>query len=272
MANKIIVGMVETFDNDPAIVQLAPGYIVSMGGGMGRPYIVERVTDCSALISPLNSTPKRVEINGRQFQASVYSDSEHIASRVGREALLERNPPRVSELYLAVKKGLHRMGNKQQNTESSGENSIMKEVNELPKGRLAADAIKAKAGTKMSTKAAKADDGSKGKLGQIFGNSITSIVRLLGNNGLTVKQILKALKGQKVTPAEATVKIQRCNGINATNAELRKTLAVVTKEQLAELVKDAGPAEVEAPKEAKRPGKKKASAPASAEAAAPVAA
>lgn len=102
-----------------------------------------------------------------------------------------------------------------------------------------------------SAKKEKSADGSKGKLGNLFGNSITSVLRTLGKFGFTTGQAAKALKTHKIDAAPATLSIQLGRG---RRADKNETYAELTGAQIAELKKDGGPAEEKAPAKAK--GKK----------------
>jgi phosphoribosylformimino-5-aminoimidazole carboxamide ribonucleotide (ProFAR) isomerase len=76
---------------------------------------------------------------------------------------------------------------------------------------------------------------------QLFGHPITSVLRWMGKNGLTVAQAREAVKSLKVGCADGTVAVQVGRGIRdegsipeLTTAEMKKLLAFKKEEEDAE--------------------------------------
>jgi hypothetical protein len=116
---------------------------------------------------------------------------------------------------------------------------------------------------KNKTKKVKAEKKSKtarkgGSLGDIFGFAVTAVIRTLGANGVTIKQMQAILDAKKIKMPPASVSVQLGFGRNGSD----RPLAELSKAQIAELVKLA-PADDEKPKaKSKAPAKKKSKAPA----------
>ena len=237
----------QEFTNDRTMVALRPGDVVALSNG--EPFIVEMVNASRARCVPLtHSVVTTVTLRDKPVRMTQWGDAQSISTRVPPELLLERAGADLLNLFLAVK-GSRGKGSTNTGTEieSLTEDQIMEKVTSLPRGGLAAEAIRAKAGKgdpkPKATKTKKTEEGTKGALGGLFGNSITSMLRFMGSKGFTTGQAIKALKANKIYPAEATVKIQLGRGKRKDG-----DLATVTKEQWADLVKAAGPAEAEKPK------------------------
>ena len=248
----------EEFTTDRSMVKLQPGWVV--GPLEGRNWIVELSTPSRARLLPLTGEAVEVELpGGRKFSGTKYARAISISQTVSREMVLERNDPEVLKEFLNAKKGPRVEGSEGSVNQNANENQNKNMSTKLApaRGGLAAQAIAAKTGAAAKPKkTAKPDDGNRGKLGNVYGNSITSFIRLLGLKGFTPGQALKALKAQGIIPAEATVKIQLGRGRQIKDelktaegekkTELQGQLATLTKEQLATVTKDAG--EPEAPK------------------------
>lgn len=209
--------------NQSNIMQLLPGHILTYGA----------MAQCVFAVS---------EAHARIARTSDFAVT--IINRNQNEFLLVDKPD-PGEREARLKKFLAEAGSKA--------SELTSEITAEESAKITS--MKTKTVKTKAPKAAKKDDGSKGALGAVFGHSITSTLRTLGKHGFTFGQAFKALKAQKIEPAEATIKIQLGRGKRAAKDE---TYAELTKDQLAELKKDGGEAEVEAPKAAKKAKSKKA--------------
>jgi hypothetical protein len=117
---------------------------------------------------------------------------------------------------------------------NAGENESENDMSKKTKG---------KKGTKETAVARKG-----GSLGDIFGFAVTAVIRTLGKEGVTIKQMQAILDAKKIKMPPASVSVQLGfgrNGSNRPNAELSKA-------QIAELVKLAPKDEAKPAKAAKK--------------------
>ena len=259
MSDRLKQVVTKTTTLMPGMACLEPGDIVEYSG---KRWLVESSTESRARIIPLFPGVSKAVTFADGSVAVFTEQGRHvsISQHIPSDMLLERAGAEYVKTFLSTRRGSPGEADNH-TTGAIGEASMINETDGLARGGLAAEALRAKSGNKPKAakkeKKTEAEDGSKGKLGQLFGNSITSVIRKLANEGLTVAQITKALKAQKdiEVPAEATVKIQRGRGVRNDPAK-DGVLATLTREQLKALKDAAGPVEKEETKAAKPAAKK----------------
>ncbi len=211
-------------------VRLRPGDVVR-----GESIVVKAGLS-NAKVIPLAKQRRRIVPHLDPAKAVEFETAEGvvaIAPCVDAELVTERRGEQGVKDFLAGK-GAPAKDAESTGLETKGNDGMAKKAKLTKEERAAAKAAakQAKAEAKAAKKAAgkNGDTASKGKLGELFGCSITSVLRRLGKEGVTTAHAKAIFKARGLDAAPATVQIQICNGRNG-----KGTPADITAAQVKEL-------------------------------------
>ena len=233
------------FDTLPGMVRLRRGDILKVHG---RRQVVVAVNDCCARVAP--EKPEVVEVATR-FGGSVKfaraSGVTTVAAHVGAEAVLGSAGAEWVENYLASKarrKGQVSEDRETDNQERKEEVMPRKKRDSQPKdktkarGGLAADARELRE-QKQAPEPAGAEPKSRGKLGEVFGHSVVSVLRTLGKEGATTAHCRAIMAARGVPVKDSTCSIQVSSGRSGKFGGKPVSYAPLTEAQVEELLASA---------------------------------
>jgi hypothetical protein len=228
-------------------VRLKVGDVIKHDGGY---CIVSKVNESGAQIIPLSSSTVTIKPTFGEEATFEKRNTRTITitNQLPRESILERSGEQGLQDFLDAGKSGRDQDN-QNKTGNEKENNTMANKT-LAKGGLVADAIRSKSGKGKTAKTAKAKEegGSRGALGELFGHSVTGVIRTMAVKfpNMVKEQIVTALAAKGLKPAAPTVQIQMSRGRTG-----KLPTVALTGAQLDELKKLAGPAPVAEAKPAK---------------------
>jgi len=215
------------------LIRLKPGDVCRLTGTL---YIVDYANESRARLAPLNR--RRKVITDHVFERQVSFEETGKSISVSRHCepgfILERRGQEGLNQFLTSTKAARRQTNEQSAAATEEEKNM------------------AKKGSKKSAAAStNGEPHSKGKLGELMGFSVVSVLRRLGQSDIKVAHARAIMEAQKIKVAPATVQIQVNNGKNGKGEP-----AGITKEQLKELIESAPEpaAEPKAEKKTKKGG------------------
>lgn len=241
------------------MVTIRAGDVIEIDGEL---MVCDMVNDCRARFRPVLGQTVRVETRfGKQSEFTVDRGSVNIATHVEPESIVERLGEGGLKEFLASQTARRRgavAGGAEETNDKYERLIIMaaklralkgEKKTTKARGGLAADAANAAAETGTSAKrqrtrkvasASPSASGaepshSRGKLGQLLGFSVVSVIQRLGKEGVNIAHAQAIVKAQGIPAKPATVAQNVRLGKNGKG----KSVAPLTEEQLKGLIASA---------------------------------
>ena len=237
------------------MVNIRVGDVVQVCGEL---MVVDYVNDCRARCRPIVGGRVKLETRfGKVAEFEADSGSVNVAVHWELDSIVERlGEDGLKELLAAKAAGRRGADGAAKETNEKIERimdmarKVKGEVKDKTKARggLAADKAQDEAADISKAAASEAGIRTRGKLGEVMGFAVTSVMRRLGKEGCSTAHVIAILKANKITPSPATASIQ----VSAGKKGERGEPAPLTKEQVAELIASATEPVAEPKKDSKK--------------------